>query len=57
MKCMYKSFTLLPRVYNIYYEPLLLPIKNKTNNKRVICQLYKVQLQKEVKSNPKTAQL
>jgi len=32
----------------------LLPIKNKiNNNKHVICQLYNMQLQKEVKSNPK----
>jgi len=32
----------------------LLPVKNKTNNnKHVICQLYNIQLQKEVKSNPK----
>jgi len=36
----------------------LLPIKNKINNNRhVIFQLYNMQLQKEVKSNPKTAQL
>jgi len=36
----------------------LLPIKNKTNNsKHVICQIYNMQLQKEVKSNPKIAQL
>ena len=32
----------------------LLPIKNKTNNnKHVVCQLHSMQLQKEVKSNPK----
>ena len=32
----------------------LLPIKNKTkNNKLVICQLHSMQLQKELKSNPK----
>jgi len=37
---------------------LTLPIKNKTNNnKHVICQLNNMQLQKEVKSNPKTIQL
>jgi len=30
------------------------PIKNETNNnKHVICQLYNMKLQKEVKSNPK----
>jgi len=45
MKCIYiiqsKLFTLLP-------------VKNKTtNNKDVVCQLYSIQLQKEVKSNPK----
>ena len=33
----------------------LLPIKN--NNKHALCQLYNMQLQKEVKSNPKTVQL
>ena len=33
-------------------------MKNKTNNnKHVIYQLYNMQFQKEVKSNPKTAQL
>ena len=32
----------------------ILTIKNKTNkNKHVICQLYNIQLQNEVKSNPK----
>jgi len=35
-----------------------LPIKNKNNNnKHIICQLHSMQLQKEVKSNPKIAQL
>ena len=32
----------------------ILPIKTKTNNnKHKICQLYNIQLQKELKSNPK----
>jgi len=36
-------------------ESKVLPIKYKTNNnnKHVFCQLHSVQLQKEVKSNPK----
>jgi len=43
----------VPKVFT-----LTLPIKNKTNyNKHVIFQLYNMQLQEEVKSNPKTAQL
>ena len=31
----------------------LLPLKKTNNNKHVICQLHNVQLQKEVKFNPK----
>ena len=48
---MHAGYIIISKVYT----PTL-PIKNKTNNdKHVICQLYNLRLQKEVKSNPKNS--
>ena len=43
--------------YVITLKAFTLMLPKINNNKHVICQLYNTQLQKEVKSNPKTAQL